>query len=47
MERFHQGLGEQLIVPRQVSENNNSMTGAIRCRSRLGGLLKYYSREAA
>ena len=47
MERFHQGLGGQLIVPRQVSENDNSVTGAIRCRSCLGGLLKYYSREAA
>jgi len=46
-ERFHQGLGGQLIVPRQVSENDNSAAGVIRCRSRLGGLLKYYGREAA
>ena len=46
-ERFHQGLGGQLIVPRQVSENDNSATGAIRCRSRLGGLLNFYHREAA
>ena len=47
MERFHQGLGEQLIAARQVSENDNSVTGAIRCRSRLGGLLNFYQREAA
>jgi hypothetical protein len=47
MERFHQGLGGQLIVRRQVSENDNSVTGAIRCRSRLGGLLNFYHREAA
>ena len=46
-ERFHQGLGGQLIVPRQVSDNDNSATGAIRCRSRLGGLLNFYQREAA
>ena len=34
-ERFHKGLGGQLIVPRHVSENDNSAPGAIRCRSRL------------
>jgi len=47
MERFHQGLGGQLIVQRPVPENDNSVTGAIRCRSRLGGLLNFYHREAA
>jgi putative transposase len=47
MERFHQGLGGQLIVAKATSENDNSSTGAIRCRSRLGGLLNYYHREAA
>lgn len=47
MERFHQGLGGQLNVPQQISENDNSMAGAIRCRSRLGGLLNVYHREAA
>ena len=46
-ERFHQGLGGQLIVARPASENDNSSKGAIRCRSRLGGLLNYYHREAA
>ena len=46
-ERFHQGLGGQLIEAQQVFENDNSVTGAIRCRSRLGGLLNFYQREAA
>ena len=46
-ERSHQGLGGQLIVPNQAPENDNGATGAIRCRSRLGGLLKFYHREAA
>jgi len=46
-ERFHQGLGGQLIVARTASENDNSASDAIRCRSRLGGLLNFYHREAA
>jgi putative transposase len=46
-ERFHQGLGGQLIAPAKPSANDNSATGEIRCRSRLGGLLNYYHREAA
>jgi hypothetical protein len=46
-ERFHQGLGGQLIVAKQVPENDNGAMGAIRCRSRLGGLLNFYHREAA
>jgi transposase InsO family protein len=43
-ERNHQGVGNQLIVPlpaRAISD------GRIRCRERLGGLLKYYHRPAA
>ena len=44
-ERFHQGIGSRLIRP--VSANDNATTGGIQCRSRLGGLLNYYYREAA
>src|SRR5512145_1074235 len=45
-ERFHQGLGGQLIVARTASESDNSASDAIRRRSRLGGLLNFYHREA-
>ena len=45
-ERFHQGIGGQLI--RNVSPtNDNGADGKVACRSRLGGLLNYYHREAA
>jgi hypothetical protein len=30
-----------------LAGNDNSTAGAIECRSRLGGLLNYYHREAA
>lgn len=40
-ERNHQGLGNKLIEP------NEAVTGKIECRERLGGMLKYYHREAA
>ncbi len=43
--RFHQGIGSKLIRP--VSANDNAATGAIKCRSRLGGLLNFYYRDAA
>jgi putative transposase len=42
-ERNHQGLGNKLIeVKFGVTES-----GELRCRERLGGLLRYYHREAA
>ena len=44
-ERFHQGIGGKLIRP--TSANDNLATGDIKCRSRLGGLLNFYCREAA
>jgi putative transposase len=44
-ERFHLGIGGKLIGP--ASANDNTATGAIKCRSRLGGLLNYYDRAAA
>ncbi|HJX66008.1 MAG TPA: hypothetical protein VJ860_18885 [Polyangia bacterium] len=45
-ERFHQGIGGQLI--RNVGPtNDNGADGKVACRSRLGGLQNYYHREAA
>jgi hypothetical protein len=45
-ERFHQGIGGQLI--RNVGPtNDNGADGKVACRSRLGGLLDYYHRQAA
>jgi hypothetical protein len=45
-ERFHQGLGGQLIEGQASSENDNGAGDAIVCRSRLGGMLNYYHRQA-
>jgi len=43
-ERNHQGLGNRLIEPDvRVGED----AGDIQCRERIGGLLKYYYRDAA
>jgi len=46
-ERFHQGLGGQLIMQPGDCANDNGATGTITCRSRLGGLLSFHRREAA
>jgi putative transposase len=43
-ERNHQGLGNRLINPRTTVANDD---GDVRCRERLGGLLRYYHRDAA
>jgi hypothetical protein len=43
-ERNHQGNDNLLLFPVAVGEA--SPRGAISCRERLGGLLKYYSRAA-
>ena len=43
-ERNHQGLNNKLLKP-EASVGHRS--GQIRCRQRLGGLLKYYYRSAA
>jgi transposase InsO family protein len=43
-ERNHQGLANHLIKPRVEV---GCPTGPVRCRERLGGLLRYYSRAAA
>jgi transposase InsO family protein len=42
-ERPHQGLGNELIASKTTSRG----PGPVRCRERLGGLLKFYYREAA
>jgi hypothetical protein len=41
-ERNHQGLEDRLIIP----EPTGLPRGLIRCRPRLGGLLRYYYRAA-
>ena len=43
-ERNHQGLGNRLLEP---TDEVGAVTGAVECRERLGGILKYYYRTAA
>jgi transposase InsO family protein len=43
-ERNHQGLGNRLIMKEAVGTDSN---GPVQCRQRLGGMLKYYHRQAA
>ena len=43
-ERSHQGLGNRPIEP---GEEAGRKSGEVVCRERLGGLLRYYCREAA
>ena len=40
----HQGKGNILLFPRNTDRGRE---GPVRCRERLGGLLRYYHREAA
>ena len=43
-ERNHQGMDNRLLIPgREVDEK----VGEVMCRERLGGLLRYYHRQAA
>jgi transposase InsO family protein len=44
-ERPHQGKGNVILMPSRHSDQRHD--GPVRCRERLGGLLKYYDREAA
>ncbi len=39
----HQGKGNLLVFPQEDARKN----GPVRCRERLGGLLKFYHRAAA
>jgi hypothetical protein len=43
-ERNHQGLDNRLIEPGEEVGRN---VGDVRCREHLGGLLRYYYRQAA
>jgi len=43
-ERNHQGLGNAIIAP---LPHPTEAVGRVRCRERLGGMLRYYHREAA
>ena len=43
-ERHHQGLGGKLIV---ADDKAGRTEGRVACRERLGGLLRFYYREAA
>ena len=43
-ERNHQGLGNQIIEP---GDEVGSIAGQVECRDRLGGMLRYYYRDAA
>jgi integrase-like protein len=43
-ERNHQGKGNILLFPRNT---HRLREGPVRCRERLGGLLRYYHQEAA
>ena len=43
-ERNHQGLGNKLIEPRNTVGRSS---GDLQCRERLGGMLRYYYRQAA
>jgi hypothetical protein len=43
-ERNHQGLDNAIIAP---LPSPAKAVGRVRCRERLGGMLRYYHREAA
>lgn len=43
-ERNHQGLGNSLIETSRAPQDTRTL---VRCRERLGGMLRYYHREAA
>jgi putative transposase len=46
-ERYHQGLGGKLLIAKVSVHNDNGGGGVINVRSRLGGILNFYHREAA
>lgn len=51
-ERPHQGRGNELLLPTTKKCNSSRKADVptlaeIQCKSRLGGLLKHYSRKAA
>ena len=46
VERNHQGKDNVLLFP-TATQTKNRVDRSVRCKERLGGLLKYYHREAA
>ena len=46
-ERNHQGKDNLLLFPEPATAQTNGLEGGIQCRERLGGLLRFYHREAA
>jgi hypothetical protein len=46
VERNHQGKGNVLLFPTATKAMKRA-DGSVRCKERLGGLLKYYHQEAA
>ena len=46
-ERNHQGKENVLLFPSESVESSGPREGSIVCREGLGGLLKYYYRDAA
>jgi len=46
-ERYHQGIGSRLIDARPTPVNDNAALRPLQRRSRLGGVLNFYHREAA
>jgi transposase InsO family protein len=44
-ERPHQGKGNVVLMP--VADHHPRRAGPLRCRERLGGMLKYYDGDAA
>jgi transposase InsO family protein len=46
-ERPHQGKGNEVLIPMPCSKPQRGDHGRLQCRERLGGLLKFYNREAA
>jgi hypothetical protein len=45
-ERNHQGKNNKLLIPRQIHPLGGGQR-LVQCHQRLGGMLKYYSRQAA
>ncbi|MFT6395702.1 MAG: hypothetical protein ACJAYU_000444 [Bradymonadia bacterium] len=43
-ERHHQGIGGNLII---ANDNIERAEADVQCRERLGGILKFYYRDAA
>jgi hypothetical protein len=47
LERNHQGKDNLLLLPLPTRTGRSRKHGKLRCRQRLGGLLKYYEHDAA